>query len=100
MGGDAGTVLPERLYPASPPTLPSPSRGEGIGRKASSPSGRKGLEGKVIPIQTVRYVDEEQVRKVPVQTVRYVEEQQVRQVPVTTCRTVYEEHVEQVPVLP
>ena len=51
-----------------------------------------------VPVQTVRYVDEDQVRKVQVQTVHYETEDQVRKVPVTTCRIEYEEHVEQVPV--
>ena len=55
-------------------------------------------EVRKIPVQTVRYVEEEQVRNVPVQTVRYVEQQQVRKVPTTVCRVVEEEVVRKVPV--
>ena len=46
------------------------------------------VETRRVPVQTVRYVEEEQYREVPVRTVRYVEEQRVRKVPVRTVRYV------------
>ena len=52
-----------------------------------------------VPVQTLRYVQEEQLRKVPIQTVRYVEEQHVRKVPVQTVRYVEEQQVRKVQVL-
>lgn len=47
-------------------------------------------EVRKVPVQTVRYVNEEMVREVPVQTCRMISEEQVRKVPVTTYRQVVE----------
>ena len=46
-----------------------------------------------VPVQTVRYVDEQVVQQVPVQTVRMIPEEQVRQVPVQVCKFITEERV-------
>jgi hypothetical protein len=51
-----------------------------------------------VPVQTMRYVDEQVVQQVPVQTVRMVPEEQVRQVPVQTVRKVVERVENKVPV--
>lgn len=51
-----------------------------------------------VPVQTVRYVDEQVVQQVPVQTMRMVAEEQVRQVPVQVCKIVSEDRVEPVSV--
>jgi hypothetical protein len=51
-----------------------------------------------VPVQTMRMVPEEQVRQVPVQTVRKVVERVENQVPVQVCKMVTEEQVRQVPV--
>ena len=51
-----------------------------------------------VPVQTVRYVDEQVVQQVPVQTVRMIPEEQVRQVPVQTVRKVIERVENKVPV--
>ena len=51
-----------------------------------------------VPVQTVRYVDEQVVQQVPVQTVRMIPEEQVRQVPVQTVRKVVERVENKVPV--
>ncbi len=51
-----------------------------------------------VPVQTVRYVDEQVVQQVPVQTMRMVAEEQVRQVPVQTVRKVVERIENKVPV--
>ena len=51
-----------------------------------------------VPVQTMKYVDEQVVQQVPVQTVRYVDEQVVQQVPVQVTKMVAEEQVRQVPV--
>ena len=51
-----------------------------------------------VPVQTVRYVDEQVVQQVPVQTMRMVAEEQVRQVPVQTVRKVVERIDHKLPV--
>ena len=51
-----------------------------------------------VPVQTVRYVDEQVVQQVPVQTMRMVAEEQVRQIPVQVCKMVSEDRVEPVSV--
>lgn len=51
-----------------------------------------------VPVQQVRYVEEQRTRKVPQRVCRMVEQEIVQRVPVTVCRTVYEEKVERVPV--
>ena len=51
-----------------------------------------------VPVQTVRYVDEQVVQQVPVQTVRMIPEEQVRQVPVQVCKFITEERVEPVSI--
>lgn len=51
-----------------------------------------------VPVQTVRYVDEEMIRQVPVQVCKIVNEEQVRRVPVTTYKQVVERVPKQVSV--
>jgi hypothetical protein len=51
-----------------------------------------------VPVTVQRPVTERIVNKIPVQTVRYEEEEHVRQVPYTVQRIEYEEVVEQIPV--
>ena len=51
-----------------------------------------------VPVQTMRYVDEQVVQQVPVQTMRMVAEEQVRQVPVQTVRKIVERVENKVPV--
>lgn len=51
-----------------------------------------------VPVQQVRFVEEQRTRKVPQRVCRMVEQEIVQRVPVTVCRTVYEEKVERVPV--
>lgn len=55
-------------------------------------------EVRKVPVQTVRYVDEEVVRQIPTQVCRMITEEQVRKVPVTVCKQVVERVEKQVPV--
>lgn len=55
-------------------------------------------EVRKVPVQTVRYVDEEMIRQVPVQVCKMVNEEQVRRVPVTTYKQVVERVPKQVSV--
>jgi hypothetical protein len=56
------------------------------------------VETREVPISVQRPVTERIVNKVPVQTVRWEEQEQVRQVPYTVQRIEYEEQIEQIPV--
>ena len=56
------------------------------------------VESRQVPVQTVRYQQEQVVRKVPVTTCRTVQEEVVKKVPYTVMRPVEERVEQQVPV--
>jgi hypothetical protein len=55
-------------------------------------------ESRQVPVQTVRYEQEQMVRKIPVTTCRIVQEEVVKKVPYTVLRPVEERVEQQVPV--
>ncbi len=56
------------------------------------------VESRQVPVQTVRYEQEQVVRKVPYQTCRIVQEEVVKKIPYTVMRPVEERVEQQVPV--
>lgn len=56
------------------------------------------VETRAVPVEHVRFVEEQRTRKVPVRVCRMVEQEVMQNVPVVTCRMVFEERLERVPV--